>query len=260
VVVRGAASCPYCASALKPPPVASGRCPRCRQRIIVKRIAGRPVYLTEAAVPVFEAERRRTAHAGRWTHERDRWLEQARAAGAEADRVARLVRLPVSEDIVDGARRLYLGAVDRAVAAARRERRWDDGARLRFDEALTVRRLAGPRSLPSVEVLRLHRDGLALLLRGIGELARSAELLAGSCCDTCRSDDGLVVRIADELRAPHLPHAQCPKGLCRCRWLLPEHERAIVADRLRRQGRPARRHLVPVAPGQGVSKVSKAGR
>ena len=42
--------CPYCALLLDPPPESSRRCPRCRERIIVKRVDGRAIYLTEAAV------------------------------------------------------------------------------------------------------------------------------------------------------------------------------------------------------------------
>ncbi len=68
----------------------SRRCVRCRQRIIVKHIEGRAVYLTEAAVPVFVAERRRIAASGRLTRERERWLRLAAAAGAPVQSQARL--------------------------------------------------------------------------------------------------------------------------------------------------------------------------
>jgi hypothetical protein len=76
------ALCPYCALPLPTAPVSSQRCPRCRQRFIVKRVDGRAIYLTEAAVPVFVAERRRVAASARLTRERDRWLRLAAAAGA----------------------------------------------------------------------------------------------------------------------------------------------------------------------------------
>ena len=94
--------CPYCALLLDPPPESSRRCPRCRERIVVKRVDGRAIYLTEAAVLVFESERRRMAHAGRWTRERERWLKAgggrrcAVRAGGEAG-VA-----PLSEQVVAG--------------------------------------------------------------------------------------------------------------------------------------------------------------
>ncbi len=55
------AACPWCGVLLQPVPVASRRCPRCREPIVVRRDAGRVVLLTEAAVPTFESERRRAA-------------------------------------------------------------------------------------------------------------------------------------------------------------------------------------------------------
>ena len=78
------AFCPYCALPLQSAPVSSQRCARCRQRFIVKRVDGRAIYLTEAAVPVFVAERRRVAASARLTRERDRWLRLAAAAGSPA--------------------------------------------------------------------------------------------------------------------------------------------------------------------------------
>ena len=234
------ASCPYCANVLQPPPAASGRCPRCRQRIVVKRIADRAVYLTEAAVPVFEAERKRLVYAGRWTKKRDRWLDLALAGGAPADRVARLVREPVTEGVVAAARTLYVSTVERAFRSARRDRRWEEAARIRFGYALALYRLAASPIPPPQEIVRLHQDGLDAALRGISEVAKSAELRAGTCCEACRADDGQMVRIARELRSPRLPHPDCPKGLCRCRWYLADADRAIVTTLLKRKGRPHR--------------------
>ena len=230
-------SCPYCASVLQPPPVASRRCPRCRQKIVVRRLADRAVYLTEAAVPIFEAERRRMANAGRWTTERDRWLDLALTSGAAGDRAARLIREPIAEGVVAAARTLYLATVDRSVRSARLERRWEEAARIRFAQAQALYRLAGsPASLPD-DVVRIHRDGIAAALHGIGEVSKSAELRAGSCCGTCQAEDGQMVRIAGELRSPRLPHPSCPKGLCRCRWYLADRDRAIVTTMLKRQSR-----------------------
>ena len=121
-----AAACPYCAVLLQPAPASSQRCARCRQRIVVRRVDGRAVYLTEAALPVFQAERRRIASAGRLNRDRARWLKLAAAAGAPADRAARLGAAEVSEQVVEGCRTLYMSAVERAFRAARRERRWED--------------------------------------------------------------------------------------------------------------------------------------
>jgi len=213
-------ACPYCAGLLDPPPTASRRCPHCRQRVVVKRAEGRTIYLTEAAVPVFEAQRRRAASSPRLTRERDRWLQLATAAGASDKRLQRVVAAQVSDEVVEAARSLYLGTVDRTVRTAKHDRRWEDAARLRREQALALHRLARRALPPPDDVVAIYRDGVASELRGVAEIARTAELAGASCCEACKADDGKSLRIATELRSPRLPHAGCPKGLCRCSWHL----------------------------------------
>ena len=234
------ASCPYCALLLEPPPEADRRCVRCRQRIIVKRVEGRAVYLTEAAVLVFEAERRRIASTGRWTRDRERWLKLAASVGAPAGRIARLERAVLSDALVADARALYETTVERLVRTARRDHHWDDAARLRRDEALALYRIARSPVPPPDDVAALHREGALATLHGLGEIAREAELIGAGCCDSCRADDGRHFRISRELREPRLPHPGCPKGLCRCRWELTAQDRNLVGGYLRRHTRPNR--------------------
>ncbi len=246
-----AVSCPYCAVLLEPPPTSSRSCPRCRNRIVVKRIEGRAVYLTEAAVAFFEAERRRIAGAARFTRERARWLKLAAAAGAPPERAARLVAAQLSEETVDAARTLYMNTVERAFRSAKRERRWEDASRIRREQATALFRLARSGSIPPEAVVTLHREGVAAELRGIAAIAKEAELVSAACCDICRAEDGQIGRITHELLAPRLPHAGCPKGLCRCRWDLTARDRTIL---LRYQRRPARasQRAVPAAPQPAV--------
>ena len=52
--------------------------------------------------------------------------------------------------------------------------------------------------------------------------------MSATCCDVCRSDDGRICRISQELLVPRLPHPGCPKGLCKCRWDLTARDRAIL--------------------------------
>jgi hypothetical protein len=231
------ALCPYCALVLEPPPMASRRCGRCRQRIRVKRIDGRPVYLTEAAVLVFEAERRREAGSGRLKRERERWLRLAAAAGAPADRQARLAAAPLSEIVVGSARALYLSAVDRAFRAARRDHEWEAASRIRREHATALYRLAGSPVPPTPDLVAVFREGVVAELRGIAEISRDAQLVSAACCDACRADDRQIFRIATELRAPRLPHESCPKGLCRCRWDLAARDRTAIRRYLRRHPR-----------------------
>ncbi len=236
-----AAYCPYCATPLDPPPDATRRCLRCHQKIVVRKVGPRTVYLVEAALPVFEAERRRAAEGERWRNERERWLDLARKAGAPADRVTRAGREPLSEAAAAAARTLYLSTVDSAFRAAKGERRWEDAARIRIDQALLLHRIAGTPATPPDEALRYHREGLAAMLNGIGEVARDAELRSAGCCQRCQAEHGSSVRVAQELRTPRLPHPGCPKGLCRCRWTMSARDQEFLAEFLRRQARLNRR-------------------
>jgi hypothetical protein len=229
--------CPSCAVLLEPPPAASRRCVTCGQRIIVRHVDGRTVYLAQSSLPVFEAERRRRSDAERFTRERARWLTLASAAGAPAERAARLAAAPPSEKSSAGARALYLTSVERAFQAARRDRRWVDAARIRREQVTALYRAIASPVPPPAEILGLHRDAVAAELRGIAEIARDAELVGATCCDTCRADDGHVSRIAIELRAPRLPHDGCPRGLCRCRWDLGARHKTTVERYLRRRER-----------------------
>ena len=233
--VVASAFCPYCGVLLDPPPSASRRCTSCLQRIVVKRMDGRPVYLAEAAVLVFDAERRRQGSASRLTRQRQAWLRLAAGVGAPAGRVTRLAAARISQDAVDASRALYLAAADRALRAARRQRDWEGAARIRRDEARALYRAAGaPQPIPS-EMLALFGEGAAAELRGIAEISRDAELISAGCCDACRADDQRIFRISQLLRVPRLPHAGCPRGLCRCHFDLAERDRSTLRRYLRRR-------------------------
>jgi hypothetical protein len=231
------AFCPYCALLLDPAPVSSQRCVRCRQRIIVKHIEGRAVYLTEAAVPVFVAERRRIAASGRLTRERERWLRLAAAAGSPAQSQARLASARLTEGVVSAARTLYLTTVDRAFRAAKRDHDWEAASRVRREKATVLYRSAGSPLPPPADLVAMFREGVVAELRGIAEISRDAELVSASCCDVCRADDRLISRISLELRVPRLPHGGCPRGLCRCRWDLAQRDRTTMRRYLRRRPR-----------------------
>ncbi len=229
--------CPYCALRLDPPPTTSRRCTRCHERIIVKRVEGRVIYLTEASVAVFDAERRRMTHAGRWTRERSRWLKVAATVGAPPERIARLESAPISAEVVSASEALYTTTVERSFRAARRDRRWEDASRIRREQAQVLFRFAGSPVPPPDDIVRLHREGAAAQLRGIEEMTRQAELVSAGCCDACRADGGQTFKISLERRAPRLPHAGCPKGLCRCDWYLPVRDQTMVRRQLRRRAR-----------------------
>ena len=234
-----AALCPYCARLLQPPPTASRHCPRCRQQIVVKRVEGHVAYLTEAAIAIFEAERRKEADAERFSRDRERWLKLAGAAGAPAGSIRRIAAAPASPEGIDAARALYTTAMDRAFQAAKRERRWEDAARVRRDQAAAIHRMSGSPKPPADDAMAVHREGVAAELRGLAEIVRDAELVSDDCCETCRIDDRRVVTISKELATPSLPHQGCPRGLCRCGWDLAARDREAVLRYLRRRARPA---------------------
>lgn len=211
-------ACPNCGVVLDPPPDHTRLCPRCRRRIVVRHSEGRAIYLTEAAVEVFEAERRREIEEQTWTRERRRWLHLARLAGAPADHRRRLAAAPLTAAAVQSSRTLYLVAAERAVRAARRDKRWDDVAQIRRRQAAALFEDAGGNPPPADEIVALHREGVAATLRALAAVSREAELVGASCCPACRADNERIFRIADELRTPRLPHAGCPRGLCTCDW------------------------------------------
>lgn len=256
VPVPAAAYCPYCATRLEPPPTTSKRCDRCRQRIVVKRINGAAVFLTEAAVVVFEAQRERVRNSARWVRDRDRWLGFAAAAGAPAERIRHIAAARLSADVVASARKLYVSTVDRAFRTARNERDWDAGARLRREEAGVLHRIAGAPVPPPADVVGIYREGVAAELKGIAEIARDAELVSARCCDACRGDDKAIARISTELRTPRLPHAGCPKGLCRCRWELASRDRQTLRRYLRR--RPGTETRADQAVGRGDASTDRS--
>ena len=250
------AHCPYCALVLDPAPTVSRRCERCRQRIVVKRVDGQTVYLTEAAVQVFDVERRRVAKSARLTRERERWLRLAASAGAPAARQAQLAAARLTEEVVATARSLYLTTVDRGFRSAKRERDWDGAARIRRDQAMALYRLAGSPVPPPADVLATYREGVAAELRGVAEISRDAELVSARCCDACRADDGRILRITSELRAPRLPHDGCPKGLCRCHWDLAARDRRTIRRYLQRRPNTALRKLPGTAAADPQSEAA----
>jgi hypothetical protein len=230
-------ACPNCGVALDPPPEHTRRCPRCRRQIVVRHAEGRAIYLTEAAVEVFEAERQREIDEQTWTRERHRWLQLARLSGAPAEGRRRVAGAPLTAASVMAARTLYLVAAERAVRAARRGKRWDEVAQIRRRQAAALFMEAGGHPPPADEIVALHREGVAATLRKIAEVSREAELVGASCCRACRADNGRILRIADELRTPRLPHAGCPRGLCTCDWW--PVVRSVPTKRRRRRVAPS---------------------
>ena len=113
------------------------------------------------------------------------------------------------------------------------------------EHAQVLFRLAGAPIPPPDESVRAHQQAAMAALHGIAEMAREAELVGARCCSICSADHGQTFRIASELRTPRLPHAGCPKGLCRCDWYLAVRDQTMVRRHLRRRARAD----VPVAGG-----------
>lgn len=244
---RAVAFCPHCALLYDPPPASSRQCRRCRQRIVVRRIDGHVAYLTESAVALHEAEARKAADAGRYGRETGRWLAHASSAGAAPGKVARLRAAASTAETAAAARDLYLATVDDRFGAARRDQRWEDASRIKRDAALVLHRMAGSPVPPSAEVVGIHREGVAVELKGLAKIAREVEVAGPPCCEACRADVGRIFPIAKELATPRLPHAGCPKGLCRCSWDLSTRDRELVQRYLRRRPRPAARPALEAA-------------
>jgi hypothetical protein len=208
--------CPSCAALLDPPPVRNRLCPHCRQPIVVRRLDGKPVLLAEAAVAAFEAERQREIDERTWTAARQRWLHLALNAKASPAGLEDLGAAPISADVVQAARALYLSAAEKVVKAARRAKRWGDVGRIRREQAEALYLEAGSPVPPPAEIAELHREGMVAVLRSLLPVATDAELVSAGCCPPCRADDEKIFHITAEVRTPRLPHAGCPKGLCGC--------------------------------------------
>ncbi|MFI5262344.1 MAG: hypothetical protein ACHQZR_07315 [Candidatus Limnocylindrales bacterium] len=235
-------ACPYCGVVLEPPPDHTRLCPRCHRRVVVRHSEGRAIYLTEAAVEVFEAARQHDLDEQTWARGRRRWLQLAQFAGAPIDRRKRLAAAPLSAAVVQASRSLYLAAAERAVRAARRERHWDDVARIRSRQAAALFEEAGNEPPPADEIVALYREGVTATLRAIAPISREVELVGASCCAACRADSDRIFKVADELRTPRLPHAGCPRGLCACDWW--PALRKPVTKRRRRAPAPAPQAVV----------------
>jgi hypothetical protein len=228
-------ACPSCGYLIDPPPTRGRRCPACRQPIVVRQVDGRPAYLTKAAIEVFAAERRRDAEGKVLDTERKQWLRLAATVEVPFARRSKLAGAPPSAEVVAAARRLYTTAADRAVVAARREKRWVDAAQIRRAQAAAIYAAGGSPVPPPDDVIALHQEGMAALLRSFAAQGSDAELVSAGCCPACRSDDGKVCRISQELRAPRLPHAGCPRGICGCDWWI-----GVVERKRRRRNPPTR--------------------
>jgi hypothetical protein len=181
-------------------------------------VEGRTVLLTEAALEVFKSEQRRAAEELAESSAREGWLRLARKVGATPSRVARLAAAPISSDVVDASRALYLSTAERAIKAAHRDRRWGDIGRIRREQARALYDETGGPVLPSSEIAGLQRDGMVAVLRSLQALAKEVELVGARCCPACKSDNGKTFKIVDEIRLHRLPHASCPLGLCGCDW------------------------------------------
>jgi DNA-directed RNA polymerase subunit RPC12/RpoP len=226
------AACPTCGRLLEVIPTATRRCADCRAHIVVKRVDGRIVLVAETVSRQFEAERRRIVDSERYKREGSRWLQMAALAGAAPEILearARAVAARPTPEAVVSARTLYDTTVERACHAARRAHDWRFLTELRWRQARAYHRAAGSPVPPDPNVLALLREGIEASLRRIAEVARDAELAAGTCCETCEADAGRVVRISSELRVMSVPHVQCAAGLCGCRWDIPAKQREAVA-------------------------------
>ena len=244
-----ALACPSCAVLLDPPPVRNRLCPHCRQPIVVRRVDGRLALLTEAAVTIFEAERRRAIDERSLAAARRRWLSLATNVKASPARRSKLEGAPLSADVVKSARALYLTTAERAAKAARHEKRWGDVARILREQAGALYEEAGSPVPPPDDIAGIHRDGMIAVLRSLQPFAGDVELVSAGCCPACRAGDGKAFQVASEIRTPRLPHAGCSRGLCGCDWWP-----AVVEPRTRRRRTPATRapgRTSPSDPGDG---------
>jgi hypothetical protein len=255
---RDAAACPYCGVLLDPAPERGRLCPRCRRRIVVRRVDGRRVLLTEQALGVFEAERDRDILVRTWTAERHHWLELAKGISAPANRITHLGSVPPSEAVVASSKDLYMAAAEHAARTARRDKRWEMVAMIRREQAAALYHAGGSVIPPPDEVVALHRAWSAAALHSLASFGAQVELVATGCCAICSRDSGRAFRIAAELRAERLPHAGCPKGLCGCDWW-PVGDVKAKSRRVRRKAGPGTGSVATPAAEAGPDPAAGPG-
>ena len=220
--------------------------------MIVRRVDGVTVYLTESAAAVLEAERHREADVKLWTAARRHWIGLALSVRAPVDLCRKIAAMPISDRAVEAARAVYRTACDQAVRDAREAGQWVRVSRIRQTEADELYDDAGSPLPPPADIVAVYREAKAAVLHSLAAHSTVAELAAGTCCRACRADEGGLFRIAAELRKPRLPHDGCPRGLCGCDWFVAVPET-----------KPARRRRKPrvVAPGAATpGGPSEAGR
>jgi hypothetical protein len=250
------AACPTCAVLLDPPPTASRLCVACRERIVVRRLEKGVLYLTSAAARRLVEAQRREVETTRHMAVRDRWLALAVDVGAPAAALRRIVTRPATGESVDTARALYVRAADRAAAEARRERRFGDVVAIRRTEATALHRADGAPVPASDIVTDALTDAAACELRALRGPRREARVAAGGCCPVCAADDGHVGRVSDELRAMRLPHLECARGRCRCRWSVVR----VTPSATRRTGASARTAGSAMRTAATAARTTKAAR
>ena len=226
--------CPYCGFQIERPPTRTRRCPSCRQPVIVRRVDGVFVYLTESSAAVLTAERGREADVRSWDSARHYWLGLAVSVQAPVDLCAKVAAMPLSDRSVEAARAVYRTAADQAVREARESGQWVQVSRIRTAEADALYRDAGSPLPPPADLVAVYREARAAVLHSLAAHSPVVELAGDTCCRACRAEEGALFTIAVELRKPRLPHEGCPRGLCGCDWFvaLPE---AKPARRRRRK-------------------------
>ena len=230
------ASCPYCAQLLVPAPTTHKRCPRCRQRVMVRRVDDRVAFLTEAVGRGLRggaAARRREPALDRAPQP---WIRLAEAADAPAGQGR------------EGQRELATpeSRLRRAIRVLRRRRPRREGRRAPSTTGRLPSASGAPRRSPCSKAGRLAdpaagRRGRAAPGRGGDRAARDPGARQGgrarrrAVLPAVRRRPGHIYRINAELHEARLPHADCPSGLCACRWRLSDRDRANL-ERLLRGG------------------------
>jgi hypothetical protein len=213
--------------------------------VIVRRVDGTAVYLTESAAAVLEAERHREADVKIWTADRRHWVELALSVHAPVDLCRKIAAMPISDRAVEAARAVYRTASDQAVRDAREAGQWVRLSRIRQIEADELYLDAGSPLPPPADILAVYRESKAAVLHSLAAHSTVAELAAGTCCRACRADEGGLFKIAVELRKPRLPHEGCPRGLCGCDWFVAVPE-----------AKPARRRRKPKTAAEAAAAPS----
>lgn len=204
------AECPHCGVNFDPPPARTRKCPKCRERVVVRSHRKQKFYLTEAQVEAFEKKRARE------------YLRNAAIRAAENIHV-NLEKFETRErDLQDempgsGPHDVFWSLANERVASLMKPQMsssdWHRLSMVYFQQALWLNKQERDYWHLKSEADKAYAQSYAL--QGIETLEIVAE-----DCDECRAFHGKQYPIHQAVKSWPIPEGVCTAKWCTCTWNL----------------------------------------